>query len=32
MSIHLLEVHHFHGGTGSPFRLEPDMLKKVLAG
>ncbi len=30
LSIHLLEVHHFLQGKGSPFRLEPEILKKVL--
>jgi len=30
LSIHLLEVHHFLQGKGSPFRIEPEMLKKVL--
>ncbi len=30
LSIHLLRVHHFCQGRGSPFRLEPDLLKRIL--
>lgn len=30
LSIHLLEKHHFLQGKGSKFRLEPEMIKKVL--
>ena len=29
LSLHLLKVHHFLQGKGSPFRLEPLELKKV---
>jgi len=29
LSIHLLRVHHFCQGRGSPFRLEPELLKKM---
>ena len=31
LSIHLIETHGFYGGTGSPYRLSPDALKRVLA-
>ena len=31
LSIHLLRVHHFCQGEGSPFRLDPDALKRILA-
>ncbi|MDC7233353.1 MAG: hypothetical protein PQJ58_08970 [Spirochaetales bacterium] len=30
ISLHLLQKHHFLEGKGSPFRLEPVQLKKVL--
>lgn len=30
LSIHLMEEHHFLEGKGSPFRLEPHQLKKIL--
>ncbi|MDC7240230.1 MAG: hypothetical protein PQJ50_07715 [Spirochaetales bacterium] len=30
ISLHLLQKHHFLEGAGSPFRLEPVQLKKVL--
>ena len=30
MSIKLLEKHHFLQGKGSPFRLEPKVLKAIL--
>lgn len=30
LSIHLLRVHHFCQGEGSPFRLSPAALKRVL--
>jgi hypothetical protein len=30
LSIHLLEVHHFLQGRGSPFRLDPAVLKSIL--
>ncbi len=30
LSIHLMEAHHFLQGRGSPFRLEPSILKKIL--
>lgn len=30
LSIHLLSVHHFIEGYGSRFRLEPQVLKRVL--
>lgn len=30
LSIHLLEKHHFIEGKGSQFRLEPQVLKRVL--
>ncbi|MGB4586725.1 MAG: hypothetical protein WBH66_06745 [Rectinemataceae bacterium] len=30
ISIHLLRVHHFCQGRGSPFRLEPDLLARFL--
>ena len=29
-SLHLLKEHHFHQGKGSPFRIDPLQLKKVL--
>ncbi len=29
-SLHLFREHHFHQGKGSPFRIEPSVLKKVL--
>jgi hypothetical protein len=31
LSIHLLRAHHFCQGEGSPFRLSPEVLKRVLA-
>jgi len=30
LSIHLLRVHHFCQGRGSPFRLEPELIKRLL--
>ena len=30
LSIHLLRVHHFCQGKGSPFRLDPDTLAAIL--
>ncbi|NLJ11253.1 MAG: hypothetical protein GX438_13075 [Treponema sp.] len=30
LSIHLLRVHHFCQGQGSPFRLDPVVLKRIL--
>ncbi len=30
LAIHLMETHHFLEGTGSPFRLDPEMMKEVL--
>lgn len=30
LSIHLFEKHHFLQGKGSPFRIEPHVLKQVL--
>ena len=30
LSVHLIEKHHFLEGKGSPFRLDPTQLKKVL--
>ena len=30
LSVHLLRVHHFCQGRGSPFRLEPELLKRIL--
>lgn len=30
LSLHLLQAHHFLQGKGSFFRLEPEILKKVL--
>jgi len=30
LSIHMLKVHHFLQGKGSPFRLEPEHIKSVL--
>lgn len=30
LSIHLLREHHFCQGRGSPFRLEPSLIKKML--
>ena len=30
LSLHLMEKHHFLEGKGSPFRIEPAVLKKVL--
>jgi hypothetical protein len=30
LSLHLLEKYHFLQGKGSPFRLDPSTLKKVL--
>jgi len=31
LSVHLLRVHHFCQGKGSPFRLDPVVLKRILA-
>ncbi len=30
LSIHMLKVHHFLQGKGSPFRLEPENIKLAL--
>lgn len=30
LSLHLLRVHHFCQGKGSPFRLDPTVLARVL--
>lgn len=30
LSLHLLQKHHFLEGKGSPFRLDPEQLKRVL--
>ncbi|AEH51211.1 hypothetical protein [Pseudothermotoga thermarum] len=30
LSIHLLEKHHFLQGKGSPFRIEPKILKELI--
>jgi len=30
LSLHLLQAHHFLQGKGSPFHIEPGMLKAVL--
>lgn len=30
LSIHLIEVHGFYQGRGSPYRLDPCMAKKIL--
>jgi len=30
LSIHLLRIHHFCQGQGSPFRLDPVVLKRIL--
>lgn len=30
LSIHLFEKHHFLQGKGSPFRIDPYVLKKIL--
>ena len=30
LSIHMIETNHFLQGKGSPFRLEPEQLKRVL--
>lgn len=30
LSIHLLRAHHFCQGRGSPFRLEPSLIKRLL--
>lgn len=30
LSIHMLRVHHFCQGRGSPFRLEPSLIKRLL--
>ncbi len=30
LSLHLMQKHHFLEGKGSPFRLEPDTIVKVL--
>ncbi|MFQ3547731.1 MAG: hypothetical protein SNJ56_05280 [Termitinemataceae bacterium] len=31
LSLHLLRVHHFCQGQGSPFRLDPAVLKQLLS-
>ncbi len=30
LAIHLMETHHFLEGIGSSFRLEPEIMKKIL--
>jgi hypothetical protein len=30
LSLHLIQKHHFFEGKGSPFRLEPEDLRKVM--
>lgn len=30
LSLHLLRAHHFCQGRGSPFRLDPDVLARIL--
>lgn len=30
LSLHLLEKHHFLQGKGSPFRIEPMKIKRIL--
>jgi len=30
LSVHMLRVHHFCQGRGSPFRLEPSLIKRLL--
>lgn len=30
LSVHLLRVHHFCQGLGSPFRLDPDTLARMM--
>ena len=30
LSLHLIEVHHFHEVKGSDFRIDPEKIKKVL--
>lgn len=30
LSLHLLRLHHFCQGQGSPFRLDPVLLKRIL--
>ncbi|MEN6492380.1 MAG: hypothetical protein ABFC85_10365 [Rectinema sp.] len=30
LSMHMLRVHHFCQGRGSPFRLEPALIKRLL--
>jgi hypothetical protein len=30
LSLHLLEKHHFLQGVGSPFRMEPEQIRRVL--
>ncbi|AEJ60586.1 hypothetical protein Spith_0300 [Spirochaeta thermophila DSM 6578] len=32
LNLHLLERYHFLEGRGSPFRLEPERIKRVLEG
>jgi len=31
LSLHLFEKHHFLQGKGSPFRIDPPILKKLLS-
>ncbi len=31
LSMHMIETHGFYGGAGSPYRLSPNVLKRVLA-
>lgn len=31
LSLHLFEKHHFLQGVGSPFRIDPQILKKILS-
>ncbi len=30
LNLHMIQAHHFFEGKGSPFRLEPELLVKVL--
>jgi hypothetical protein len=32
LSVHLIREHQFYQGKGSPYRLEPEVLKRVLWG
>jgi hypothetical protein len=30
LSVHLIRIHHFYGGKGSVFRIEPEELVRIL--